>query len=106
LELVAALPASTEREGMELDLRCLLGTAWMALKGWPAQEVWDSLHPALGLATVLRRNDALPPIFVGLFVHVAMRGRVAESLCWVTQTMDAAETYADPDFSFSGTTPR
>ena len=36
----------------ELDLRTLLGTAWMALKGWAAQEVWDSLHPALGLAHV------------------------------------------------------
>ncbi len=30
---------------MELDLRTLLGIAWMALKGWAAQEVWDSLHP-------------------------------------------------------------
>ncbi len=47
LELVATLPASAERDGMELDLRTLLGTAWMALKGWQAQEVWDSLHPAL-----------------------------------------------------------
>jgi predicted ATPase len=40
LELVAALPASAERDGTELDLRVLLGTAWLALKGWPAQEVW------------------------------------------------------------------
>jgi class 3 adenylate cyclase len=104
LELVAALPASAERDGMELDLRCLLGTGWMALKGWPAHEVWDSLHPALGLATVLRRNDALPPIFWGLFVNVLHRGRVAESLCWVTELMNAAETYADPDLLILGHT--
>jgi hypothetical protein len=45
LELVAVLPASAERDGMELDLRTLLGTAWMALKGWPAQAVWNSLNP-------------------------------------------------------------
>jgi predicted ATPase len=57
LELVAALPAAAERDGKELELRTLLGTAWMALKGWPAQEVWDSLHPALALAHSLRRND-------------------------------------------------
>src|SRR5262249_42218382 len=36
LELVAALPASAERDGSELDLRTLLGTAWMSLKGWAA----------------------------------------------------------------------
>jgi predicted ATPase len=97
LELVAALPPSGERDGSELDLRTLLGTAWMALKGWPAQEVWNSLHPALGLAHSLRRNDALLPILWGLFGHVQTRGRVAESLRWVTQLMNAAETYRDPD---------
>ena len=102
LELVAALPASAERDGSELDLRTLLGTAWIALKGWPAQEVWDSLHPALGLANALRRNDALLPILWGLFVHVLCRGRVAESLHWVTQVMNAAETYGDPDLLIVG----
>ena len=66
LELVAALPPSAERDGSELDLRTLLGTAWMALKGWSAQEVWDSLHPALALANSLRRHDALVRILWGL----------------------------------------
>ena len=50
LELITALPASAERDGRELDLRTLLGAAWPALKGWAAQEVWESLDPALGLA--------------------------------------------------------
>src|SRR5262249_46615867 len=43
LELVAALPASAERDGNELDLRSLLGMAWIGVKGWQAPEVWDSL---------------------------------------------------------------
>ena len=30
------LPASAERDASELELRTLLGTAWMALKGWAA----------------------------------------------------------------------
>jgi predicted ATPase len=51
LELVAAVPASAERDGDELDLRILLGMAWIGFKGWAAQEVWDSLHPALALAS-------------------------------------------------------
>ncbi len=102
LELVAALPASAERDGSELDLRTLLGTAWMAFRGWPAQEVWDSFFPALGLANSLRRNDALVPILWGLFVHLVSRGRIAESLRWVTQLMSAAETYHDPDLLIVG----
>jgi class 3 adenylate cyclase/tetratricopeptide (TPR) repeat protein len=102
LELVAALPASAERDGTELDLRTLLGTASTALKGWAAQEVWDSLHPALPLAHSLRRNDALPPILRGLFSNVVNRGRVAESLSWVAQLMNAAETYRDPDLLILG----
>src|SRR5262249_36501376 len=97
LELVAALPRSAERDGSELDLRCLLGPTWTALKGWSAQEVWDSLYPALGLANRLQRSDALVPIFWGLFANVHTRGRAAESRHWVTQAMDAAENYRDPD---------
>jgi tetratricopeptide (TPR) repeat protein len=100
--LVAALPASAERDGSELDLRSLLGTAWLALKGWQAQEVWDSLFPALALANSLRRNDALLPILRGLFGSVLNRGRVAESLRWVEQAMNAAETYGDPDLLLVG----
>jgi hypothetical protein len=102
LELVAALPASAERDDKELDLRTLLGTAWMALKGWPAQEVWDSLHPALDLANSLRRNDSLVPIFRGLFANMLTRGRVAESLRWVTQLMNASETFGDADLLIVG----
>jgi hypothetical protein len=59
LELVGALPPAAERDGRELDLRTLFGTAWMALRGWTAQEVWSSLHPALALANALRRSDAV-----------------------------------------------
>ena len=102
LELVALLPVSAERDGSELDLRTLSGTAWIALRGWQAQEVWDSLHAALGLVNALRRTDALVPILWGLFIHVLCRGQVAESLRWVTQLMNAAETYRDADLLIVG----
>ena len=102
LELVAALPASAERDGRELGLRCVLGTAWTALEGWPAQQVWDSLRPALELAQSLRRNDASVPILYGLFIHVQTRGRVAESPYWVPQIQEAAETSGDPDLLIVG----
>jgi hypothetical protein len=95
LDLVAALPSSAERDGKELDMRSFLGTAWIALKFSQAQEVWDSLQPALGLAKSLRRNDALLPILWGLDAHVTTTGRVAESIGWVAQILDAAEVYHD-----------
>jgi tetratricopeptide (TPR) repeat protein len=102
LERVVALPPSAERDGSELDLRTLLGTTWLALRGYAAQEIWDNLSPALGLANALRRNDALVPILRGLFNYVLARGRVAESLRWVTQLMAAAEAYGDPDLLLAG----
>src|ERR1700721_2144655 len=39
LELVFSLPRSLERDASELGLRSHLGTAWLGLKGWAAQEV-------------------------------------------------------------------
>ena len=59
LELVSTLPRSSQRDASELGLRSRLGTAWLALKGWAAPEVWTSLHPALALAKSLERHDAL-----------------------------------------------
>ncbi len=97
LELVAALPAPADPDGKEVDLRILLGTAWMGLKAWGVQEVWDTLHPALALATSLRRSDALAPILFGLFANVICVGRLLESLRWVAQISDAAEAYRDED---------
>jgi predicted ATPase len=102
LDLVVALPSSAERDGKELDLRCLLGTAWNALKGPSAQEVWDSLHPALKLATSLRRNDALLRVLFGLCENVFNRGPAAESLRWATQMLEAAEAHHDPDLLVAG----
>jgi AAA ATPase domain len=102
LELVAALPPSAERDGKELNLRCPLGTAWLELKGWAAQEGWDSLHPALALANALHRSDALLTILWGLRLNVLAGGRVAESLHWVRQILDAAKAYQDQDLLVLG----
>jgi predicted ATPase len=76
----------------------------MALKGWPAQEVWDSLHPALALAHSLRRRDSLVRILHGHWVNVLSRGRLAESLYWVTQLQKSAAAYQDTDLLIMGRT--
>jgi hypothetical protein len=102
LELVVALPWSSERDTCELGLRARLGTAWMALKGWAAPEVWTSLHPALALAKSLERHDALMPIFWGLTCNVETQGRVRESLPWVEEMLAIAKATGDADLLITG----
>ena len=100
---VATLPWSSQRDASELELRTPLGTAWLALKGWAAPEVWTSLHPALALAKSLERHDALTPIFWGLFVNVLTQGRIAEALPWVEEMLDLAEATGDADLLITDT---
>jgi class 3 adenylate cyclase/tetratricopeptide (TPR) repeat protein len=102
LELVSTLPPSAERDASGLGLRTLLGPAWMALKGWAAQEVWTSLHPALALAKSLERNDALAPILSGLMLNVVTQGRVAEALPWAEEMLDIAKATGDTDMLITG----
>ena len=96
LELVSTLPWSLERDASELGLRSLLGTAWMALKGWPASEIWTSLHPALALAKSLERHDALVSI-LGTGGNVLAQGRAAEALPWAEEMLDIAKATGDAD---------
>jgi class 3 adenylate cyclase len=102
LEMVSTLVRSSERDTRELGLRTVLGTAWTALKGWPAPEVWTSLHPALALAKSLERNDALLPILWGLHSNVLCVGRVAESLHWGEEMLATAKATGDPDLLITG----
>jgi tetratricopeptide (TPR) repeat protein len=102
LELVTTLPHSRERDTSELGLRTPLGTAWMALKGWPAPEVWNCLHPALAIAKSLKRNDTLLPILLSLSVNVMTQGRVAESLSWAPEIIEIAKATGDAGLLIEG----
>jgi class 3 adenylate cyclase/DNA-binding winged helix-turn-helix (wHTH) protein/tetratricopeptide (TPR) repeat protein len=102
LELLSTLPRSPQRDASELGLRTRLGTAWLALKGWPAPEVWTSLHPALALAKSLERHDTLAPILWGLLSNVLTQGRVAEALPWAEELLDLAKATDDADLLIMG----
>jgi tetratricopeptide (TPR) repeat protein len=102
LELLATLPASQERDASELSLRSALGNVWMALKGWPAPEVWDTFHPAHPLAKSQGDPAGLLNVLWGLWVNVMSRGRVAESLRWVEEMRDVATATGDPDLLTGG----
>ena len=45
LELVSAFPHSSGQDANELGLRSRLGTAWLALNGWPAPRSLDQPAP-------------------------------------------------------------
>ena len=102
LELVATLPRSSQRDTSELGLRSLLGTTWLALKGWPAPEVWTTLHPALALAKSLDRHDALVPILWGLTLNVLTQGRAVEAVLWAEEMLDIAKATGNADLLITG----
>ncbi len=102
LELISTLPCSPTRDASELGLRTLLGTAWMALRGYGTPEISTILQPALALVKSLARNNALFPILWGLWMHVSCVGRVAESLDRVTEILDAARATGDENLLITG----
>jgi predicted ATPase len=97
LRLNLSLPPSQARDRAELEIRSLLGTSWMALRGWPAQEVEDALTPASELARALGDASALVPISFGLWANVLVRGRIAESLNAAREATEQARSLGNGD---------
>ena len=91
LTLNDSLVPSQARNARELELRTVLGTAWMAAGGWADPHVWSSYRPALDLARSLGRRDLLSPILWGLWVNVMCNGRIAESLQWANEMLTSAK---------------
>jgi len=102
MQLIGSLPPSPERDDGELGLCTLLGTAWVALRGFAAPEAWSSFHRALELAKTLNRHEALLPIYFGLASNLVLRGRLAEGLDWVNEMLASAEATGDRDLSIMG----
>ena len=102
MQLIGSLPPSSGRDEKELELCTLLGTAWVALRGFAASEAWSNFHRALGLAKTLNRHQALLPIYFGLCSNLVLRGRLAEGLGWVNEMLASAEATGDPDLLIMG----
>jgi class 3 adenylate cyclase/tetratricopeptide (TPR) repeat protein len=102
LELVAALPASAERDEKELVLRVLLGNAWMALRGWAFAEAETHFRPAYKLAKSLDHRGSYLPVLGGLWNIDLTQGRIAESLKWAEEHLELGETLADIDLKVAG----
>jgi tetratricopeptide (TPR) repeat protein len=97
LGLVSNLPASVERDRMELALRRSLGVAWMAAKGWPTPEARESLLPALKLVDSATTARDVLPVYWGLLANTLSQGRVAESLQWAQRLLAMGQDSVDTD---------
>ncbi|MFL5281940.1 MAG: AAA family ATPase [Rhodopila sp.] len=102
LALIPSRPRSPERDASELELRSLLGTAWLSLKGWAATERWNSLYPALALARSLGRHDALGRILYGLTSNALNQGRTGDARPLLKELLDIAEATGDGDLLIAG----
>ncbi len=102
LEVIEGQPPSRAHDGMKLEFRTSLGTAWMALKGWTAAEVWDNFESGLKLAKSLGQHQALVPIYYGLWGSVLTRGHFASALEWVDEILESARLSDNADLSIMG----
>lgn len=91
LELTSGLAPSTERDAFELELRALLGMAWVALHGYTHPQVAANLTPALALEESLDGGEYTLRILWGLWVYTLCRGQVEESLVWAERLIETAE---------------
>jgi class 3 adenylate cyclase len=83
LALVEQLPASPERDRLELSLREPLNAAWTGLHGWAAREVGDNALAIHRLAERLGDAQSLLLARWWLWTTTITQGRIAESERWV-----------------------
>jgi class 3 adenylate cyclase/predicted ATPase len=102
LSLAQSLPDSVERETYELQLRTLLGMAWVALQGYTHPQVLANLEPALRLDQELAGGDHTLRILWGLWVYRMCIGEIGVSLAWAERLITTAEERKNDDMRIAG----
>jgi class 3 adenylate cyclase len=113
LALVGQLPASSDRDRLEVSIREPLNAAWTGLRGWAAPEVEENAR------AILRLTDALDDTSgagegVGsiaesrmlamwwMWTTIITQGRIADSLEWAGRMLGEGERTADADLQLFG----
>ena len=94
----AQRPASADRELQELDIRMLLGTAYLLWKAHASPEVLRTMEPARRLAVDHRQDAKLVPILFYIWMHYTARCEFGPGL-EIAEQLDAlsrstADSYA------------
>lgn len=85
LDALQGLPDDQHRRQHELDLQLALGLALMAMKGYAAPEVGETLARARILAEQIDRPQYLWPVFLGQSSFHRVRGEHAQALALAEQ---------------------
>jgi class 3 adenylate cyclase/tetratricopeptide (TPR) repeat protein len=93
------LPASVEQELRELDIRMLLGTAYLSFKGHASPDVLATLLPARELAVRHCQDVKLVPVTFYLWMHYTARVEFAPGLEIVEQ-LDALAQSTHDSYAF------
>jgi class 3 adenylate cyclase/tetratricopeptide (TPR) repeat protein len=96
LALVGTLPASGERDRLELDAQVALGTAFIATKGWAASEVEKAYERARELCQQQADHPELPAVLYGLSVYHQHRSGVHVEYGFSRDLLCLAERRQDP----------
>jgi len=102
LSQIAAIPASPERDVLELRYRAALGPVLVAERGWAHPELPAVLEPAWVLASALRHRASYLPILNALWVHYMSVGKLALSLSWAERILGLGEELDDGDLTVVG----
>jgi class 3 adenylate cyclase len=102
LSLVGGIGDETERDRLELDVRAALGTTYMALLGWPAAEVEDTLESALALCRKTGGSEHSFSVLFGLYLHHAVHCRFDESIALFEEMITVARDIGDTGMEVTG----
>jgi len=89
------LPAAAERDLQELQIRMLLGTAYLTFKGHASPDVLRTLEPARQLAVRLAEDGKLVPVLFYLWMHHTARLEFEPGLKLVEQLDRLAHATGD-----------
>jgi len=99
LKEIEAMKTGSAHDLLELDIRIALGTARMALFGWPHDSVSDALERAFDLAEKHDREQAFGPILWGLCVHYWTRAEFPRTHHWLEKLEAVADRSDDSELS-------
>jgi tetratricopeptide (TPR) repeat protein len=102
LAIVDRLPASPERDGLELSLRVPLHSARLQWRGWAAPDVGVNAEAIVRLSESSERPQSLLIGLWGRWVNTLTQGRVAEAPAWAQRLLAEGRRRGEIDMQILG----
>ncbi len=96
------LPATTEREQLELDFHLSLGPALIATKGFAAAEVGEIYGRARELSRQIGDNVSLFPANYGLWINMQQSGQLDEAKALAEESLAIAKAQSNTGYLLQG----